>query len=150
MARFEVRLGLISDRTVIAERVITRADLERAILFAQKWLHESRKSTRVLWTWFDQWEIWEASEDGSTRCTAKGEAEDHEAHHAGYKPTSRRRVPKATAGIKRGVVQNQHSRKRTKELTPYQSRMQQMLQAAKDKAANGTVSRMGSNTHDQG
>lgn len=148
MARFVVRLGLISNRAVIAERVITRTDAERAILFAQKWLHESRKSTRVLWMWFDLWEIWETDENGTTRCTATGEAEDHEAHHPGYKPSPRRGVSKATAGIKRGVFQNQHDRGRTKGLTPYQTRMQQMLQAAKDKASDGTVSRMGSNTHD--
>lgn len=149
MARFVVTLWLSSNPDCRVERKVTRADTDRAIFYATELLHKSRMSTRILWMWFDRWTVEEEGKDGERGEATTGEAEPKESHKAGHRkaskaPPKRRASPYSASGIITG-----RATRKVRVLSPFQQRMQRAMDEARERLnGDGTVSRMGSDTHD--
>lgn len=171
MARFIVTLYLAESRQCAVSREVTRADDERAIFFAQNWLHQSRMSTRILWQWYDSYLVEEVNKDGERKEIARGAGEEKDCYRAGYKAAGRGRgtdkgrskgIATTLPGMGKGkphdaradylpirVLGGKRATRKPQELSPYQQKLRAVVAAAQERhIANGDVSRMGSNTHD--
>ena len=171
MARYAVTLLLSHAAPCRVTREITRADDDRAILFAQEWLHRSRLSTRIIGMGYDCYSVEEVSKGGETRHVSDGIGADKECYRIGYKGTDAKAKAKRASrgetsrfGVRPGKGTPPDARqdylpirrlgKRTtarapRELSPFQQKMKALVEAAKLRAgSHGDVSPMGSNTND--
>jgi len=170
MARYAVSLTLSHAAQCRRTREVVRADSDRAILFAEEWLHKTRLSMRIVGISYDGWTVEEVSKDGETRHIASGIGEDKECYRPGYKVADTKAKAKRASreevsrfGVRQGKgtpaddrqdylpIRRIGQRKTTRaprELSPFKQQMKALVDAAKLRAgSHGDVSPLGSNTH---
>lgn len=171
MARYVISLTLPYPAQSRVTREVIRADDNRAILYAQNWLHQSRLSTRVIWQWWQGYTVEEVRKDGETRHVESGHADNRECYVAGYRnPGGAARNGAAKGekigrfGVRSGKgkpadaradylpirrIGARKSARQPRELSPFQQKLRAAVETAKLRAgSHGNVSRMGSDTDD--
>lgn len=145
MARYVVALYLDSHSETRAVVRIRRDGDERAILYAQNWLHKSRLSTRYLGISFDRWSVALEREAGLTLEVATGVDELRVPTAAEQRARREAKAPKLK--VTGSVTSRRAPRSSPRKLTPARplSRLAQAVALAKQKVAdNGIIPPLGS------
>lgn len=145
MARYVVSLYLDSHSETRAVVQIRRDSDERAILYAQNWLHKSRLSTRYLGISYDRWSVALAGQGEDLEDIATGIDELEVPTAAQQRARREARAPRLkTTG---SVTSRRAPRSTPRKLAPARpmSRLAQAVALAKQKVAeNGVIPPLGS------
>lgn len=145
MARYVISLYLDSHSDARVAVQTRRDSDERAILYAQNWLHKSRLSTRYLGISFDRWMVEVEREAGLTLEVATGIDELRVPTAAEQRARREAKAPKLK--VSGSVTSRRAPRSSPRKLAPARplSRLAQAVALAKQKVAdNGIIPPLGS------
>lgn len=151
MARYVIRLYVALNQQCGIERVIRREGDDRAILYAQNWLHKHRLSMRYLGIAFDRWSVAVESDAEISKIISSG-VDDRRVPTA-KEEQSRRRASQTRLRSTGAIDTSRRARPRVARSTPARpmSRLAQAMAAAKQKVANnGLIPPLGGNQNGQG